>query len=518
MYALLVPLIFFKVIDADQALPGSSNMTHLSNQEMQERATGKANRDMKSPTMATDVNGDASKIKTTSIEREIEEFAQEGLNQPLMPRINKATYFKSQNLKDQKLFRKLMIDARKRYKNDRKAYYTFLTKKNDDGMTALMIASVTFDTEQVIFLLDEVQKFYGDKKTDAEKKQIFDYLDSRSPEGNSAFFFATQNGDFKTIQAMLERVPKMLDDNQLFLKFLNATVYSDKWTSLHWLVYDGATKAMEYFVTTVAKILGKNSPEYEAFINALNEDGGTPLKYALKANNRKFLIDHGATIIHQLNQQIQEAQALSAQFVEAMHDAAFGKMQKIMFKAQEQFRSNPDLFYEFISTKDDAGWDPLIHAVAQGRYEYVAFILYAAERYFKQNSQYIYDVLSSVSVDGQSPLLMAILRRNFEIAKLLIEKTKQYSKNDYLFYMIMNTTSYPKGLTPLLASVFYGSDQDEYYDITKLILEVVAERFGKNSHIMDLFVNSRNWDGFTALSYAASEKIKNLLKEYGGHE
>ena len=70
-------------------------------------------------------------------------------------------------------------------------------------MTALMIASVTFDTEQVIFLLDEVQKFYGDKKTDAEKKQIFDYLDSRSPEGNSAFFFATQNGDFKTIQAML---------------------------------------------------------------------------------------------------------------------------------------------------------------------------------------------------------------------------------------------------------------------------------------------------------------------------
>ena len=345
-----------------------------------------------------------------------------------------------------------------------------------------------------------------------------DYLDARDPEGNSAFFFATQNGDYKTIKAMIDRIPDLLDDKQLLLKFLTATVYADKWTSLHWLVYDGATDAMKYLVTQVSKILGKHSSEYDAFINAVNEDGGTPLNYALKPEDRKFLIENGATILHALNAPVLEAHTLSEQFIEAMHDSAFGKMQKIMFQAQTQYQNEPDLFFEFITHKDEAGWDALMHAVAQSRYEYVAFILYSIERFFHNKPQYIYNVLSSVSIDGQSPLFEAVLRRSFDIAKLLIEKTKLYSSNKYLFYMVMNTTGYTKGLTPLLATVFFGSDKDEFYDITKLILEVVAERFGKISHVMDLFVNARNRDGFTALSYASSGKIKKLLQEYGGHE
>ncbi len=445
-------------------------------------------------------------------------YTQRHTNKSLIPQVKKTTFFKAQNLKDQRLFKKIMSDVGKKYKNDKKAYYTFITKKNDDGMTPLMIASVTFDTEQVIFLLDEIAKYYGNKKTSEDKKQIFNYLDSRGPEGNSAFFFATQNGDYKTIKAMIKRVPKMLDDKQLFLKFLTATTYSDKWTPLHWLVYDGATQTLEYLVTSAEKILGKHSPEFDAFINPINEDGGTPLNYALKGNNRKFLLEQGANTIHPFNQDIQDARALSTQFLEALHDAAFGKMQKIMYQAQEKFQSNPNLFYEFITAKDDAGWDLLMHAVTQGRYEYVAFILYATEKYFHNKSQYIYDVLSSVAIDGNSPLLLAILRRNFEIAKLLIEKIKKYSKNKYFFYMIMNTTNYPKGLTPLFATVFFGSDKDEFYDTSKLILESIAERFGKVSHVMDLFVNKRNLDGFTALSYASSDKLKKLLREYGGHE
>lgn len=444
--------------------------------------------------------------------------AEGNFNQAFIPDIKKTTYFKAQNLKDQTLFKKLMIDARKRYKNDRKAYFTFLTKKNDDGMTAMMIASVTSDTNQVAFLLKEVEKYYGKQKTDEEKKQIFDYLDSRDPDGNSALFFIAQNADYDTLKVVMKWAPKLLDNKELFLKLLTATIYSNKWTPLHWLVYDAATKSLEYFVTKAEKVLGKHSSEFDAFINAQNEDGGTPLNYAIKANNRKFLIEHGATIIHPLNQAILDAQALSAQFVDALHDGAFGKMQKIMYQAQEQYRSNPDLFYEFITAKDDAGWDPLMHAVTQGRYEYVAFILYATEKFFHNKPLYIYNVLGSVAADGNCSLLLAILRRSFEIAKLLIEKVKKYSKNKYYFYMVMNTTNYAKGLTPLFATVFFGSDKDEFYDITKLILESVAERFGKNSHIMDLFVNIRNLDGFTALSYASSARLIKLLEEYGAHE
>ena len=432
---------------------------------------------------------------------------------------NKKIFFEAQNLKDQKKFYDFMNNTIKYYKGNPDGFFQFMITKNEDTMTPLMIASSVFDTKQVIFLLDKFAEFYGPKLTEKEKKYIFDYLDARDKEGNSAFFFATQNGDYPTIKAMVDRVAALLQDNELLLKFLNATVYADQWTSLHWLVYDNAMRSVEYLIPTIEKIFGKNSSEYDDFINAKNEEGSTPLNYALTPDCRKFLIDHGAIILNPINPQIRGAQTLSAQFIEAMHDGAFGKMQKIMAQAQEEYKSNADLFFEFITAKDEGGWDIMLHATAQGRYEYVAYILYATERFFKGKSlQYMYDILSSVSIDGHASISIAILRRNFEIAKLLIEKIKQYSQNKYLFYMIMNTTSYPKGLTPLLSSVFFGSDKDEFYEITKLILESIAERFGKNSHIMDLFVNTRNYDGFTALSYVASKKIKKLLQDYGAHE
>jgi len=431
---------------------------------------------------------------------------------------DKKKFFELQNLKDQKKFYDFMNHVIKYYKGNPDGFFQFTSTKNEDKMTPLMIATSVFDTQQVIFLLDKFAEFYGNNITEKEKKQIFDYLDMRDEEGNSAFFFATQNGDYPTIKAMIEKVPKLLQDNALFLKFLNATIYADKWTSLHWLVYDNAMRSVEYLIPEVQKIFGKNSSEYDAFINAKNEEGSTPLNYAITPDCRKFLIDHGAIILNPINPQIRAAQALAAQFIEALHDGAFGKMQKIMTQAQEQYKGNYDLFFEFMTAKDEGGWDIMLHATAQGRYEYVAYILYAAERFFKGKTQYVYDILSSVSIDGHASISIAILRRNFEIAKLLIEKIKQYSQNKYLFYMIMNTTSYPKGLTPLLSSVFFGSDKDEFYETTKLILESIAERFGKNSHIMDLFVNTRNYDGFTALSYVASKKIKKLLEEYGAHE
>jgi ankyrin repeat protein len=426
--------------------------------------------------------------------------------------------FIARNLKEQKLFNTILSDERIRNKNNKSGYYAFLTQKNDEGMTTLMIASALFDYRQIITMLDEVATYYGDKKTKEDKQQIFNFLDTRDPLGNSAFYFSTQNGDYKTIKAFMDRVPALLDDKDLFLKFLSAHVYNDKWTSLHWLTYDGALRPLKLLVQTAEKVLGKHSTLYDEFINAQNEDNGTALTYALTSDVRKFLIDHGATIIQQLDPEIAQAHALSQQFVEVMHDSAFGKMQKIMFQAQEKYKDKPDTFFEFITAKDESGWDMLMHAVGQGRYEYVAFILYSIEKFLHNKTQLIYDSLSSVSTEGQSPLIIAILRRNFDIAKLLIEKIKQYSKNKYLFYMIMNTTVYTKGLTPLLATVFFSSDKDEFYEVTKLILEVIAERFGKYSHTMDLFVNTRNYDGFTALSYASSEKLKKLLVDYGAHE
>lgn len=431
---------------------------------------------------------------------------------------DKNVIFKAQNLKDQELFQRILIDERTRNKNNKRGYYTFLTQKNDDGMTILMVASALFDYKQVITILDEIAKFYGNKKTKEDREQIFNFLDTRDPLGNSAFYFSTQNGDYNTIKAFMERVPTLLDDKDLLLKFLNASVYNDKWTSLHWLTYDGAVRPLKLVVTTAEKFLGKHSTQYDEFINAQTEDNGTPLSYALTPDVRKFLIDNGGTILQPLAPEIAEAHALSQQFVEVMHDSAFGKMQKIMFQAEEKYKDKPDTFFEFITAKDESGWDMLMHAVGQGRYEYVAFILYSIEKFLHNKTQLIYDALSSVSIEGQSSLITAILRRSFDIAKLLIEKTKQYAKNRYLFYMIMNTTVYTKGLTPLLATVFFSSDKDEFYDVTQLILEVIAERFGKYSHTMDLFVNKRNNDGFTALSYASSEKLKKLLIDYGAHE
>lgn len=268
-------------------------------------------------------------------------------------------------------------------------------------------------------------------------------------------------------------------------------------------------------VIIAEKVLGKDSEEYEKFINAEDATGATPLAYAyFNIRHRKFLVEHGATIIHKTKKDIEEARQIGLDLIEAIREDRFSSVQRIVSAALEKYKDKPKLFFEIFMVRSSGGWDPLMHAVALS-YDYTAFILHLIERYFENDEESVYAILRNVAQDGRGSLIISILRRNFETSKLLIRKIVDYAPTKFYLYTLMNLRTYVKGFTPLLGAVDFSSYRDEFFEIIKILIETVATPFGKNSRAIDLFVNTHDLDGFPPLAYATSPKITEILLSYG---
>jgi ankyrin repeat protein len=422
---------------------------------------------------------------------------------------------KAQSEKNQHRFHYLMQSALSRLAADPAAVRTFLLAADEDGFTTLMRATTTFDREQTEFLLTTVLNYV--KQYPERWRDVYDYINAEDPHKNTAFFFTAQNGDIGCMEVMLTMVPQIIIEPKLLVEFLKTPQPQDGWTPLHWLVFQGALPGVKLVVETLKELFGIHSKDYAAVINAQNMDGSTPLVYAGQPEVRIYLKRMGAQIIHKLPPETIEAYELGKQLLELMHDSEFYKAQLLLYKILKKYKHSINLFLDFMTSRDEAGWDALMHAAAQGDYKLVALILSLVENYFKEKPRAIYDVFL-LSDEGMSAMMYAIRRRHFEIARMLIEKMTLYADNKYQLYMMLNSTTYFNGFTPLIAAVYNSLDKDEFYDIISLLLNTVAERFGKNSREMDLFINTRDLDGFTALSYATTPRIKELLISYGGHE
>lgn len=423
-------------------------------------------------------------------------------------------FLKAQNLKDQSQFRSILNQAIQQYRGNKEAFNNFLNVRDGYGCTSLLRAAALVDIDQIIFILQKLEEYFGtDGKNFLDK---FKFINAQCLQGHTAFYLLVQTGTKYDVELMIYHVLRLIGSHkQLFYHFLTPFTYNDKWTPLHWLAYQGAIVTLEAVVIIAEKVLGKDSDEFEKFINAEDSDHATPLSNAyFNIRHKKFLLEHGATIVRKTPKAIKEARQFGLDLIEAIREDRFSTVQRIIANVQQKYKDQPKLFFQVFMVRSHGGWDPLMHAAALS-YEYTAFILHVIENYFENDEESFYAVLRNVAQDGRGALYITILRRNFETSKLLIRKIIDYSPSKYFLYILMNLRTYGKGFTPLLAAVDFSSDKDEFFDFIKILIETVAKPFGRDSRAVDLFINTHDQDGFTPLAYATSPKITQILLSYG---
>lgn len=424
----------------------------------------------------------------------------------------------AQDMRNQKTFNTMLEHAAQQY-HHYDEFFAFFKVPDELNMCTLARAVALADTEQITKMFECLKKYIS--RNQISQKQIFDLLNIQD-ESQSQFhilILSVQVRSYAALKALLEGITNILHDQDLLFQLMTARSPSFGFPPLTLITHAGAIQLLELFIEYAKKMFGRKTTMYSNFINAVDRQGNTALHYAIRPTNRKILIDNGSIELGASSNTDKEFHALSTQLIDSMESNELGRMQRIILSAEKKYADDKIKFFLFITTKDDEGWSVLTHAAANNVQEYIAFILYTVERMFHDKPEIMFALISNVNLDGQTVLVTAIVRRYFELAQYLLEKMEKYQKNKYLLFSTLNSPAYIKGLTPILSTVFYSSDNEEFYDITHLLLETIEKRFGKDSRAMDLFVNYRDLDGFTPLTYTLSTpKLHKLLLSYGAHE
>lgn len=442
-----------------------------------------------------------------------------GMNKSIMSQVHEMgrQFLKAQKLKDQSKFKAIMNDAVQKFRNNKEAFYEFLDFRDGYGCTCLIRAVALLDVDQITFILEKLEKFYTAQNDGL--LDVFNFLNAKCLLGQTAFYLLAQNGTREQLDIMFYHVIRFLgSEKKLFLEFLNSKAYGNGWTILHWLAFQGAMPNLEAVAIVGERILGKDSEEYGEFINAQSLTGRTPLDNTyFNARHRQFILQNGGVSLQPLNTEVEEARKIGLALIDAIRDDKFDVVQKIILEAQKKYKETPHLFYELMTVRSPAGWDPLMHAVGinEIQYQYPAFLLHTIKTFFVDDEDAFYSIMRSVAQDGRGSILISILQRNFTLSQMIIKTIKEYAPSKYFLYILINIQSYGKGFTPLLAAVNFSSDTRIFSDIIRTLVETVAELFGKDTRPVLLFVNSRDFNGYPTLAYANTPYVTKLLIRYG---
>jgi len=427
---------------------------------------------------------------------------------------------KAQNLKDQTQFKSIMNSAFQKFQGNKNAFYEFLDVRDGYGCTCLLRAAALSDIDQMVFIFEKLEKYYNTQNDGI--LDVFNFLNAQCLQGHTAFYLLAQNGTRQQLDLMLYQVIRLLgSEKKLFLEFLNSPAYEDGWTVLHWLAFQGSMVNLEAVVIVAERLLGKNSEEYNAFINAESLAGRTALDNAyFNSRHRQFIKEHGGISVRSLAPEVVEARKTGLALIEAIRDAKISNVQKIIFQAQKKYKETPSLFLEVMMTRSSGGWDPLMHAVAISKSasetnEVIIFLLHAVKTFFANDEEAFYSIMRNVAQDGRGALIIAILQRDFDTAHLILATIKDFAPSKYFLYILLDVRTYVKGYTPLLAAVTFNLDEKIFSDLITDLVETVVGLFGKDSRPVDLFVNARDLNGSSVLAYATTPDIITLLKSYG---
>jgi ankyrin repeat protein len=388
---------------------------------------------------------------------------------------------------------------------------------NQEGFfNVLLYFALIDDIENLSILFDGLKKFYGN-----DVKSIFRYLDTRTSMGTNALGLSEYNGNRRTVELVLLRVLELIkSDKDLFFKFINAADHEHGMTALIDSARDSESNNLINMVTIAARVFGRHSKQFKAFINTEDFEGNTALSLALSNPDKFFLMSYGAQEPEHpkpIDPKMQQAHELGKKLIRAGRYADFKLFKLIIEQALREFSDNEHMLYHFFATNDSDGWNVLIHSAAEGQYEFVKLILDTIERHFIKTEKELKSLLiNDTDFEGRTALHMAILRHHHRSALLILDKLIGFSTDKPVLFSILNSPDELNGHTPFISAIYASGDYNKgAYDFIKSIITTIADVFGQNTRMFELFINARDYNNWTALSYVSDDKIRDLLKSYG---
>lgn len=388
----------------------------------------------------------------------------------------------------------------------------YIFQRDEDGWNQLMYAAALDDTQQLSFILDHIEKAFGH-----DPQKLLDILTIADEHGRTALYLTAEWINYKSMNILLKYASRWFQGNkELFLTFLNAKEEHLQWTSLVSCVYASFSEGVRVLVEAAEKFFGRGSPEFKTFINAKTIFGRTPLAMTIEPWDRIYLEKHGA---------IRE---VSAEFTAHHHEdlknrllkysayEGFEKeLEETLEEASKAYSDKYEYLLDFITARNGAGWTALMNAAADGNIHYVDLILAAANKYFK-DKVWIAFIMNMSDVHGRTAWHLAISRRQVKVLERLIENQRSIAGNRKKpFLRIMLNRTELNGFTPLIAAAYEGTDDMVTFDMVKLLIHRMDEVLSKGSREFNIVINRRDFDGYTALSYAVTPGMKHFLKSYG---
>ncbi|MEX0940346.1 MAG: ankyrin repeat domain-containing protein [Candidatus Babeliales bacterium] len=410
-------------------------------------------------------------------------------------------------------FKSLLMQAVQQNRGNKQAFFEVINTRDENTYNILHFTTLIGDLENIAAIFDALKQFYGN-----DKQGLFKYLDARDKYGLNVLGFAEYNADKRTMQLVLTRTMQLIgEDKELFFKFMNAQD-SRGWRPLLNAADDAESDNMQLMVQITAHVLGQDSQFFLDFLNAKDFEGYTALDSVRTFPDELFLKKFGAKKGKEdiESEELKEADRYGRILIESSNRSNFALFEKTLKEALAKFKDQKHMLFHFLYIRDDAGWTSLINAATDGQYEYVKILLEAIEELAMHEKELIFHVLSATDFQGRTALHLALLRHHYDIAHLLIDAIIKYSDNTALLLAILNTPNEFNGFTPLITAVYSGYQFDvKGYENTKLIIEKIKQVLDKNSRMFWLFMNARDYNGWTPLAYAADDRIRALLKSYG---
>jgi ankyrin repeat protein len=384
------------------------------------------------------------------------------------------------------------------------------------GLTPLQFATLIGDLESMAYLFDEIKQQYG-----TNTQQIFDILNQRNKAGLNILGLAELDTNRRVVELVMMRVADLIGHNKnLFYKFVSAGDYARDWTPLMDAAFDSEGNNLNLMVKVTAHVLGRDSQLFKKFINKKDKEGDTALSMAEQPADQFFLQRFGATnekVEMSIDPELIQAQRFGYKLIQITDLGDFKEFKKTMREAVKAFSNKEHLLYHMLATRDEAGWNPIMHAAAHGRMAALQMILHEIEQHFPKNQQDMrLKLLSNNDYEGRTALHIALSRHYYKIAHLLLDKLIDYAENKAYLFTVLNAPDELNGYTPLIYAVYGAYEYDQpAYNFLKYMLSTVAKEFGRNSRMFELFINARDYNNQTPLAYVSEGQMDDLLISYG---